>query len=141
MLQKLYPKSRIGHPAPCLWVPVPDTNRRPRDRKTKRQMMYCCAINGLRMAYLQTEDRETKRPKDPYDALRIEHPTPSRGGGAGGGGNNTWSKHPCTRKRNLKKKFYAFLKSYIVFFIVLFYKLDVFQSYPPVRVDTIYLII
>ena len=58
MLQKLYPESRIGHPAPCLWVPVPT----------------------------QTEDRETKRPRDPYDALRIEHPTPSRGGGAGGRG-------------------------------------------------------
>ena len=30
-------------------------------------------------------------------------------------------------------------KNNIVFFIVLFYKLDVFQSYPPVRVDTILL--
>ncbi len=102
MLQKSYPKSRIGHPAPCLWVPVPDTNRRPRDRKTKRQMMYCCAINGLRMAYLQTEDRETRMMRYVSNT-----PPPAVGGGRGRGKQHL-EQAPLYPKEKLKKEVLCF---------------------------------
>ena len=100
MLQKLYPKSRIGHPAPCLWVPVPDTNRRPRDQKTKRQWItYGILIN------IRPRDQKTERP---VWCVTYRTPHPQPWGRGRGRGKQHLEQAPLYPKEKLKKEVLCF---------------------------------
>lgn len=72
---------------------------RPKDQETNDVL--------LRNKWITYGILTNRRPRDPYDALRIEHPTPSRGGGRGRGKQHL-EQAPLYPKEKLKKEVLCF---------------------------------